>query len=390
MPSDLDAFQFYGVAGDRVIITAVTIPDTGTLDTLIELYPPDGDPQEASSVQCCWYGGDLLDYQLQQSGLYTIVIRDFGVSNTGCYDISLTKIPNTPRPGLYDPSPSDKATLPVPSSCSLLSWDPVRGATGYNVYFGKDVIEPLEKIGNNLPSPSLPCPALETGKVYYWHVVAGGIKGPHWWFQVTGDSDITVTPTSLNFGSVPVGNESVSRTVTVRNDGAADLSIATITLGGTNPDQFRISDGCSGQTLPPTQSCTVSVSFQPTSACVKNATLVIPSNDPDENPVNVALSGIGSGITLLIPHGGETWFIGSTQTIQWTSCGVSGNVRIQLSRKGGAPGTWKTLFRNTANDGSQSWKVTKPATTQARVRVCSVSNPSICDTCYANFTIARR
>ncbi len=61
------------------------------------------------------------------------------------------------------------------------------GATGYDLYFGEDVIEPLVKI-DDLPSPSMAFPVMETGKTYYWHVVAhtprGDIEGPYWWFQV--------------------------------------------------------------------------------------------------------------------------------------------------------------------------------------------------------------
>ncbi len=94
---------------------------------------------------------------------------------------------------------------------------------------------------------------------------------------------------------------------------------------------------------------------------------------------------VSSGITVLTPNGGETWSIGSTQAIQWNSSGVSGNVKIELSRDGGT--SWTTLVNNTANDGSQSWSVSGPAMTQARVRVSSMSNASIADTSNANFTI---
>jgi hypothetical protein len=38
------------------------------------------------------------------------------------------------------------------------------------------------------------------------------------------------------------------------------------------------------------------VVFSPTSAGSKSANLSIPSNDPDENPVNIALSGTGASI----------------------------------------------------------------------------------------------
>src|SRR3989442_548760 len=143
-PSFLDTWTFQGTAGDWIIITAVTIPGSGTLNTAICLYPPDGGPAEV----CPPNAGDFLDHQLAQSGLYTIVIFDgFFLSRMGDYNISLTKIPSTLRPGLYNPSPPSGATLPVPL-CSSLSWDPVGGATGYDLYFGEDVVEPLEKIGD--------------------------------------------------------------------------------------------------------------------------------------------------------------------------------------------------------------------------------------------------
>ena len=68
------------------------------------------------------------------------------------------------------------------------SWDPVGDATGYNFYFGEDVIEPLDQIDDNLTSPSMAFPEMEQGTVYYRHVVAhtanGDIEGPYWWFKV--------------------------------------------------------------------------------------------------------------------------------------------------------------------------------------------------------------
>ena len=91
-------------------------------------------------------------------------------------------------------------------------------------------------------------------------------------------------------------------------------------------------------------------------------------------------------INVTSPNGGESWAIGRTQTIRWTSLrGQSGKVNIALSRDGGF--FWESLFKNTANDGSENWKVTKPATTQGRIRICSLGSPSICDTSDANFTI---
>jgi hypothetical protein len=90
-------------------------------------------------------------------------------------------------------------------------------------------------------------------------------------------------------------------------------------------------------------------------------------------------------VTVAAPNGGETWSMGSVRRMEWTST-VDGNVRIELSRDGGS--SWATLFASLENDGGQNWTVTGPATSQARVRVCSVSTPRVCDSSNATFRIA--
>ncbi|MGA9115519.1 MAG: hypothetical protein WB626_01975 [Bacteroidota bacterium] len=90
-------------------------------------------------------------------------------------------------------------------------------------------------------------------------------------------------------------------------------------------------------------------------------------------------------VQVLVPNGGEVWRIGSAQTIQWNSSGLSGNVAIDLSRNGGV--TYESLFSGTANDGSESWTVTGAATPLALVRVSSVGSPAIRDSSNTVFNI---
>jgi hypothetical protein len=107
---------------------------------------------------------------------------------------------------------------------------------------------------------------------------------------------------------------------------------------------------------------------------------------PSINDISNAVFTISGGsVTVLSPNGGETWVIGSTQTIQWSSTGLSGKVKIELSRDGGT--TWTLLFNNVVNTGSKTWKVTKPATAQARIRISGVSDPQAVDSSNANFAI---
>lgn len=106
--------------------------------------------------------------------------------------------------------------------------------------------------------------------------------------------DIDVSPTSIDFGNVQVNSPSSPQTVTVSNVGNADLTVGTITITGTNANEFSIqNDYCSGQKIVAGGSATLEVVFTPTSEGAKSASLFIPSNDPDEPTVTVALSGTG-------------------------------------------------------------------------------------------------
>lgn len=98
----------------------------------------------------------------------------------------------------------------------------------------------------------------------------------------------------------------------------------------------------------------------------------------------------GALITVTDPDGGEAWAIGSTQTITWTFANLSRNVRIDLTRDSSlSPIVWKTIVKSTAIANlSKTWKATGPATTTARIRICSLDYPAICDTSNADFAIA--
>jgi hypothetical protein len=144
--------------------------------------------------------------------------------------------------------------------------------------------------------------------------------------------EITVTPPSLDFGSVAVGVNSAAQTVTVKNDGTADLKLGAIKFGGDNANQFnKPTDRCTNKTLVPGASCTVSVRFKPTTVGPKTATLIIPSNDTDENPVNVSLSGdtatLVPDITVTLPSIGfgsiEVGVNSAAQTVSIKSDGTA-------------------------------------------------------------------
>lgn len=103
--ADIDAYQFQGVSGQRLIVGAVTT--SGTLDTRVAVYPGNGGPVVAQST-CDAYGcRDRIEYQLQATGLYTILIEDNGLNDAGAYQMSLLLLPAGPLTYPGDPDGGD-------------------------------------------------------------------------------------------------------------------------------------------------------------------------------------------------------------------------------------------------------------------------------------------
>lgn len=98
---------------------------------------------------------------------------------------------------------------------------------------------------------------------------------------------------SLNFGDQVTGTTSSSQTITISNSGNADLILGTLTISGANSSSFVISGStCGSAAIPPSGTCSISISFSPGEAGSQASTLNIPSDAPS-NPDAVSLSGVG-------------------------------------------------------------------------------------------------
>src|SRR5918912_1082561 len=77
---------------------------------------------------------------------------------------------------------------------------------------------------------------------------------------------VSFTPTSLTFPAQAIGTTSAPQSITVTNTGNAGLFINSAAVRNTL-DFTEVSDGCSGLTLAPGTSCSVSITFAPGAAC---------------------------------------------------------------------------------------------------------------------------
>lgn len=108
-------------------------------------------------------------------------------------------------------------------------------------------------------------------------------------------------------------------------------------------------------------------------------------SDQSDGPFSITAPMISLGA----PNGGQTWLVGTTQTVTWRAVGVTGPVDIELSLDGGV--TWAPLTKdtvNTANDGAEAWLVSGAVSTNARIRVSWHDRPEVNDSSDKSFTIA--
>lgn len=91
-------------------------------------------------------------------------------------------------------------------------------------------------------------------------------------------------------------------------------------------------------------------------------------------------------IQLNTPNGGESWEVGTSQTIRWLAGAGVTNVKIELQRTTG--GSWETIEATVpATDKSYPWTVTGPATSTAIVKISDTTDPLIFDMSEAVFEI---
>lgn len=110
----------------------------------------------------------------------------------------------------------------------------------------------------------------------------------------------SVSTSAIAFGTQAVNSTSAAQVVTVTNTGDANLIFTSLVLGGTNSNQFARNTTCTtgGTGLAPGASCTVSVTFTPTTTGAKSATLSITDNATG-SPQTVTLSGTGAVGTIV-------------------------------------------------------------------------------------------
>jgi hypothetical protein len=115
---------------------------------------------------------------------------------------------------------------------------------------------------------------------------------------VGGAPAVTLSPTSLTWGSIVVGVTSPVKPVTLTNSGSGTLNISNIAISG--DFAFTTSTKPCGSTLAAGKNCVLKVTFTPTQVGVRSGNITITDN-ASGSPQTVPLSGTGSVQATLTP-----------------------------------------------------------------------------------------
>jgi hypothetical protein len=108
-------------------------------------------------------------------------------------------------------------------------------------------------------------------------------------FVVASAPIVTPTPQTLSFSSQLVNTTSSNKSVTLKNNGTASVTVNSITATG----DFAVASNTCGSSLAAGASCTVNVNFKPAISGSITGSLAISDSAPD-SPQTIAQSGTGS------------------------------------------------------------------------------------------------
>lgn len=132
---------------------------------------------------------------------------------------------------------------------------------------------------------------------------------------VTAGGGLTLTPTSLSFAPVTVGQTSSAQTVQLVNTGNTAVNISAIDVTG----DYSETNTCGSlpTVLNVGGACSVSVAFSPTQTGSRTGTLTV-QDDATNTPSSVSLSGTGNPVFSISANARSSVLLIGTQTTTFT------------------------------------------------------------------------
>jgi hypothetical protein len=149
--------------------------------------------------------------------------------------------------------------------------------------------------------------------------------------------DIAISPATLSFTVQSVGTTSTAQTITVTSIGDSPLTITPGT-GVVISGEFAETDNCKGATLAVGETCTIDVTFSPTTPGPKSGTTTITDNalgSPHSVPLSGGISGMAGDFSISADPTANAVVAGSTASYLLTVTPAAGfNAKVNLTCTG--------------------------------------------------------
>jgi hypothetical protein len=103
---------------------------------------------------------------------------------------------------------------------------------------------------------------------------------------------IALAPTSLAFGNQTISTPSSPQVLTLTNNSGSSATSVVVSITGANAGDFSQTNSCPG-TLTNTSSCTINVTFTPTTPGARSASVSVSFSGPTGSPLTSSLAGTG-------------------------------------------------------------------------------------------------
>lgn len=236
---------------------------------------------------------DLLLYSVDSSSGAALAVPD-GKSNRRMLPGLAAR-----HKSVFTPAIALLAVLPAFSQTTINL-----GTQGRNVDFSSQSFTRPISVGTALPS------TCQVGQLFFnsaaaagsnlygctalnvWTALAAAASSGSAGSSGTGSGIGSPSPNTVNFGSQTVATTSPAQPVVLTNTGTGPLTITGITLSGSNAADFNQGNNC-GTSLAANASCTIALTFTPSTTASESATLNITDNGTG-SPHTVSLSGTGA------------------------------------------------------------------------------------------------
>ncbi len=190
-----------------------------------------------------------------------------------------------------------------------------------------------------------------------------------------------LVPTPLGFGTLAVGLTSVVHKVTLTNVGTTALTISSIAVTGAEAADFPETATTCGSSLAAAASCTVSLTFKPSTTGARSANLTVTDNAAG-SPQQVPLSGTGTTAELTptsLSFGSvKVGTTSSAKTVTLKNVGTTAITITSITLAGIDPGDYaqtNSCGSSLAASASCTISVTfKPTATGARSAILKVTD----------------